>query len=255
MYGGFENFYNREMPVKYYRDTAVFFDRMMKKYARPYYTENNIVLDCGCGTGILTDLLAQKGYDMIGLDVSSAMLDKARENCDGSGKNILWLCQDMTKMDLYGTVAGIICATDTVNHLTTEKKLDKFFSLASNYVEPGGIFVFDVLTEEYFKEKIDGNVFFVDEDEYTCIWHGRYSEKSRICKYEITSFEKENENYFRNDVSVRERFYGMEEITERLENAGFENIKTFGGTSFEKVDKNRGRIYFVAAKPKIKLKK
>lgn len=63
--------------------------------------EKNLVVDLGCGTGTLTELMYQKGYDMIGVDLSESMLNMAMKKKEISGSEILYLLQDMRELDLY----------------------------------------------------------------------------------------------------------------------------------------------------------
>ena len=81
------------------------------------YQEHNTILDLGCGTGTLTQLLAGRGYDMIGIDNAQEMLQIAMEKRDASGFDILYLLQDMREFELYGTVGAVVCVCDSINYL------------------------------------------------------------------------------------------------------------------------------------------
>ena len=109
----------------------------------------NEVLDLGCGTGGICALLADKGYDMIGLDASPEMLNIAMEK--NFGKNTLLLCQDMREFELYGTVQAVYSSFDCLNYLTEKGDLEKVFALVHNYLESGGVFIFDVNTEYRYR--------------------------------------------------------------------------------------------------------
>ena len=123
-------------------DYTAMADHIDKVFARSNIPRSSLVLDLGCGTGMLTRELDARGYDMTGVDSSEEMLGKAYENSAQSGK-ILYLCQDITEFELYGTVAAAVCTTDTLNHLTDDESVAKVFSLLHNYLDPGGIFIFD----------------------------------------------------------------------------------------------------------------
>ncbi|MDR2751253.1 MAG: class I SAM-dependent methyltransferase, partial [Clostridiales bacterium] len=107
-----------------------------------------LVLDLGCGTGSLSALLREMGCDMIGVDASEEMLSEAYGKTEG----ILLLKQDMRELDLYGTVASIVCFCDSLNYLTDDGDLLKVFKLCHNYLDPGGLFVFDVNTYKKYNE-------------------------------------------------------------------------------------------------------
>ena len=130
-------------------DYTAMADHIDKVFARSNIPRSSLVLDLGCGTGMLTRELDARGYDMTGVDSSEEMLGKAYENSAQSAK-ILYLCQDITEFELYGTVAAAVCTTDTLNHLTDDASVEKVFSLLHNYLDPGGIFIFDVNSEYKF---------------------------------------------------------------------------------------------------------
>lgn len=100
---------------------------------------DGILLDLGCGTGSMTELLAKQGYDMIGVDLSDSMLDIAMEKRAQSGHNILYLQQDMREFELYGTVRAVICLCDSLNYLLEEDDLLTTFKLVNNYLDPNGL--------------------------------------------------------------------------------------------------------------------
>lgn len=202
---------------------------------------SRLVIDIGCGTGKLSVILAKKGFDVTGLDISPEMLYKAQENAEAENAEIMWLCQDMTKMDTFGSYAAMICTYDGINHLTTEKKLESFFKRAFNFVDPGGLLIFDFLTPEYFENNIDGKLLMDDYDDGTCIWQGKFNGKTGICTYNIMCYSQNEEGTFdRTDDTVREKAWSFEIIENKLYDAGFIIKEIFAGK----------RNYIVAKKPK-----
>ncbi|HJA34740.1 MAG TPA: class I SAM-dependent methyltransferase, partial [Candidatus Mediterraneibacter merdigallinarum] len=115
-------------------------------------TEDGIVLDLGCGTGSLTELLAGYGYDMIGVDNSEDMLELAMEKRLKSGHDILYLLQDMREFELYGTVRAVVSVCDSLNYITDPEDLVQVFRLVNNYLDPGGVFIFDFNTDYKYRE-------------------------------------------------------------------------------------------------------
>ncbi len=212
--------------------------------------EKPILLDAGTGTGNFVGLMSEK-FDCIGLDVSEEMLDIARSVHNGG--NILWICQDMCRMDLYGSVTAIVSFTDSVNHLLTEKRLLSFFKKSHNFLDPGGLLIFDVLTEDHFPP--DGSVmeYFADLEHESCFWTGKYNKRSGTCTYNIACFrETEDGNgiYERTDDVVREKIWTIETLNELLCQAGFKKIRYIkGGEKGAPGGKTgRNRIYFVCEK-------
>lgn len=201
---------------------------------------SRLVIDVGCGTGKFTCLLAKKGFDMTGLDISPEMLDVARENAEAEGANVLWLCQDMAKINTFGSYAAMLCTYDGINHLTTEAGLKSFIKKSINFVDPGGLLIFDFLTPEYFRETADGRINVDDEDNGMCLWQGRFNEKTGVCTYQIVCFEEaEDGRYNRTEDIVKEKAWTPEFIGAELEKAGYEIKKIH-------VDK---RSYAIARKP------
>jgi 2-polyprenyl-3-methyl-5-hydroxy-6-metoxy-1,4-benzoquinol methylase len=188
-----------------------------------------LVCDLGCGSGSITLELARKGYDMIGVDQSSEMLliaqDKFRENnIDG-----LFLCQDITRLDLFGTVDVFVCLTDTVNHLTGKNDFSKLISGFRNFLNPGGLFIFDTVTLFHMKETLGNQFFHEIRDDYALLWQNSFSKRLLTGTSEITLFRRENSGtYSRKDVTVTERYYSKPEIEDGLIPADMELLAVFG---------------------------
>lgn len=152
-YTDFAGVYDIFMDETPYAEWCAFLDAALKRYRIKDGTddelllqEQNAVLDLGCGTGTLTELLAAEGYDMIGIDNSQEMLQRAMEKKERSGLDILYLQQDMRQFELYGTVGAVISVCDSLNYLLSEEELLTVFRLVENYLYPGGVFIFDFNT-------------------------------------------------------------------------------------------------------------
>ena len=150
-YTDFAYVYDTFMDETPYEEWSLFLQEKIKQYgiSRPERSEDaiesekNLVLDLGCGTGTLTELLAEAGYDMIGVDNSCDMLNIAREKSAEKGLEILYLLQDMRELDLYSTIGTVVSVCDSLNYLLTTQDLEKTFRLVKNFLYPGGIFIFD----------------------------------------------------------------------------------------------------------------
>ena len=103
-YSDFARVYDIFMDNVEYEKWAEYLIGSLKEYG----IEDGIVLELGCGTGVMTELLAESGYDMIGVDNSEEMLGEAMEKRAESGHEILYLEQDMREFELYGTVRAIV---------------------------------------------------------------------------------------------------------------------------------------------------
>lgn len=190
----------------------------------------SIVLELGCGTGSMTRELCRRGYDMIALDLSEDMLSvaEARLRADGCG-NVLWLHESMTDFELYGTVDAIVCCLDGINHLTGRGELADCFFLAARYLNPGGLFLFDVNTPYKFRTQYGDNDYLLEKDGAVCCWSNRLNRAGNLCDFILTVFEEQPGGlYKRTDGLTRERCYGMRALRNAAENAGLEWVSCHG---------------------------
>lgn len=234
-------------------DYAAWCDFLEKMFAKYSKEKPSLVLDLGCGTGIITLELARRGYDMTGIDISPEMLDEARTSAAESGlsNDILWLCQDMCDFELYGTVDAVIATCDAVNYLLSPKQIDKCFSLVHNYLIPDGIFVFDISSKAKFKRMYKGDIIIENENVY-CGWQNEYNEKTGIAEFYLSYFTPEKtdagEVYIRRDEYQRQRAWSMRALNMALSRNGFELLTVTDSYSGEPIDgeTDKDRIYFVA---------
>lgn len=215
-----------------YSALATHADSLIRRYKT---CAENSVVDLGCGTGSMTLPLAERGYDMIGVDISDEMLSTARDRAAETGREageILWLCQDMSDFELYGTVGAAVCCLDGINHLTDPAKVRRCFSLAHNYIEPGGVFIFDVNTPRKFREVYGGRDYILESDGVTCMWQNDYNEKTGLCRFGISVFEERSDGAWdRRDSDWSERCYSRRRLEKWLADAGFEVISVTDGYS------------------------
>jgi SAM-dependent methyltransferase len=212
-------------------------------------SERNLVLDMGCGTGTLTELLSGMGYDMIGIDSSEEMLRIAVEKKEKSNSPILYLCQDMRDLDLYSTVGTVISVCDSVNYLLEEEEIEEVFALVENYLYPGGIFLFDFNTVYKYAEVIGDATIAENREECSFIWENYYHDTEHINEYDLTVFVKEKEGLFRRfEETHYQRGYTLEEMEGFLRKAGFQILCTMDGDTGEAVRKESERIDIVAKK-------
>ena len=241
-YGDFAYLYDRLIDEDYEK-WANFLEGCFKKYG----ANISLVLDLACGTGSITTLLAKRGYDMIGLDGSCDMLNIAAEKSEGL--SIQYILQDMTEFELYGTVDAIICTLDGMNYITDPAKLERVFRLAHNYLNPGGLFVFDV-NSRYKIENILGNRCYVtDLEEVFYTWENFYNEETKICSYNLTFFVENGGKYERVDEYQEQRAHSREELEQSLAKAGLSVINCFDGISFAEGCETSERLMFVTQKP------
>ncbi len=227
-----------------YRAWADFFEKIFKRYSKE---RPELVLDLGCGTGKMTLELARRGYDMTGVDISAEMLDVARDEAEREGLDILWLMQDMTEFELYGTVDAAVSCLDCLNHLTDREELATTLDLVHNYLIPDGIFVFDINGREKFEKVYADNSFVMEEEGAVCVWQNYYDPDEELCDFLITLFkEREDGLYERYEESECERMYPLSVIKDELVAAGFEFIGAYSDFDFSAGSDASERIYIVA---------
>lgn len=209
-----------------------------------YGVENGLIADLGCGTGNITELLAESGYDMIGIDCSEEMLSIAKEK---NTKDILYLLQDMREMELYGTVAAVVSICDSMNYIVEKKDLLTVFRLVNNYLDENGIFIFDLNTEYKYETILGDTVIAENREDKSFIWENFYYPEEKVNEYDLTIYtEEENGLYRRWEETHYQKAYGLEEIKELLEQAGMKFVAAYDAFTREEPKMDSERIYIVA---------
>ncbi len=186
---------------------------------------------------------------MIGVDLSCDMLSCAGAKALENNVEILFLNQDMSDFELYGTVDAVFCLLDTVNYITEHTRLEKMFKLVNNYLNPSGLFIFDINTIHKFKNVLDGNIFYSVDEDITFIWENSFNEKTQICRFDLTFFEKLPDGFYKRYEEVHyEKAYGLEIILKLLNRSGFKIEGVYDNLSFELPGGGSERVFFVCRK-------
>lgn len=240
-YHAFALVYDRMMEEIPYDEWCNFVTDQLKKFG----IEDGLMLELGCGTGTLTEMFDAKEFDMIGVDNSEEMLAEAVEKREQSGRSILYLNQDMREFELYGTVRAVISLCDTMNYLTEYDDLVNVCRLVNNYLDPNGIFLFDLKTDHYFKS-IGCQSFCDADEEVSFIWDNDYDEEKRINSYALTLFVQEEDNrYERFDEYHEQRAFSIDEVRRAIEESGMiflDAIDKNGAPATKDTD----RVYIIA---------
>ncbi len=210
--------------------------------------KSGMVLDLACGTGTLTLALSERGYEMLGADLSEDMLSVARQK-EGA-ETVLFLNQPMDDFELYGTVDAIVCVLDSINYLTEPEALHKTFRLCANYLNPGGILIFDVNSEYKFESVLGNQIYTYETDEIFYNWENEYDAKTQLCDLYLTFFCREESGLYRRIDEVHtQRAYSHDELTEALKKAGLALLATYDDYTTKAPGEKSQRIVYEVKKP------
>lgn len=219
--------------------------RYMDSLIREYKPDAHLLVDLACGTGSMTVEFAAMGYDVIGTDLSENMLSKAREKSDGS---ILYLCQSMQELDMYGTIDAFVCTLDSLNHIEDREQLASALSRVSLFMEPDGVFVFDMNTPYKHEQILADNAFVYETEDVYCVWQNEYCGDGRV-EIALDFFERRPDgSYIRDSEDFCEVAYSVEETERLLNNAGLRLLAAYDDMTRNPPRTDSQRIVFVAAK-------
>lgn len=242
-YGSFAAVYDMFMDNIPYQQWAQY----IRSLLREQKIEDGLVLELGCGTGSITQLLAKSGYDMIGVDCSPEMLQAAVEKREESGLDILYLLQDMREFELYGTVKAVVCVCDSLNYVTEQEDLLQVFRLVNNYLDPGGIFIFDLNTLYKYEEILGNCTIAEDREEASFIWENEFDQEERLNIYQLSLFQREENGLYSKHQEVHyQKAYELEEVIHLLEKAGMEYVAAYDAFTRNPPRKDSERIYVLA---------
>ncbi len=241
-YSGFAQVYDLFMDNVPYEEWC----RQLVALLKEHGIEDGLVLDLGCGTGSMTELLAGAGYDMIGVDNSEEMLELAMEKKAASRLDILYLLQDMRDFELYGTVRAVVSVCDSMNYILERRELEQVFRLVNNYLDPGGIFIFDMNTEYKYRQ-MGNETIAENREDGSFIWDNFYDEEERINEYDLAVFVKEGDRglYRKYEETHYQRAYSPAEMTAAAEAAGMEFLAAYDGFTGEAPREDSERICMV----------
>lgn len=227
-----------------YSDRADYFNKLIEKHGG----EKGILLDLACGTGSLSEEMSKIGYDVIGVDYSYEMLSVAMDKKIESGRNIQYICQDMTELDLYGSVDVTICALDSMNHLNSIESIVNTVKRVKLFTNPHGLFIFDVNTPYKHKEILGNNTFVYETDLVFCVWQNSFLEdKDNRVDISLDFFKDTGHNLFsRKSEDFSEIAPEISVWKNILINAGFIIEAVYDYDTFDEPKEKSEKVVFVA---------
>ena len=238
------SYYDRFTDDVGYEKWADFFEKIFEKEG----LKPHLVVDLACGTGTLTAEMTKRGYEMIGVDASAEMLMQAMNQTIDLTPRPIFLNQRMENLDLFGTVDACLCCLDSINYVTDENALKTAFEKVHLFLEPNGIFIFDVNTKNKF-DYMNGQCYVREDEDVFCVWQVSFD--GEICEYNFDIFEKSGTKWTRLEEQHLEKYYSSEKLCKMLSDAGFIDIKIYAELSFEPINQNENRIFISARKRKL----
>lgn len=238
-YGSLAPYYDSLMPAQVYEAWADCCDRLFQE--RGLHT----VLDLACGTGTLTWMLAEKGYELIGTDMSADMLTAAMSKLGDYevSERPLFLHQSAQALDLYGTVQAAVCSMDGMNYLSPDI-LREAIRRVRLFLEPGGVFLFDIHTPEKLR-RIDGQAFVSESERAFCVWSASCQPGSEVCTYDIDLFIRDGKRWRREAEVHREYIHEPMALRELLLRSGFRSVEILGGLPLRERTETDERLFFL----------
>lgn len=229
-----------------YQKRCDYVEKLMKKFLDK---KPELVVDLACGTGTVAIEMAKRGYDMTGIDASQEMLGVAVQKAKTEQLDILFLNQTMQEFELYGTVDVILCLLDSVNYLLDREDLEQCLHWVHNYLNPGGLFIFDINTKYKLETLLPGNVFTDEVDGVYYTWENAYDPEEKICMFDVNFFVEKNGLYRRFEEVHYEKAYTRSEIKSVLRGAHLNLVGEYDDLTLDVPRRQSEKIFFVAQKP------
>lgn len=246
-YGVFAEFYDGLTRNVDYKAKADYICDIFKRFDHT----PECMLDLACGTGTLTVELKKRGFDVYGVDSSFEMLSQAQNKAAEENLEIMFLCQKMQLLNLYGLIDTCVCTLDSISHLQGKSEVRKTFEKVAEFTEEGGMFVFDVNTLYKHREVLGNNTFVYDTDEVFCVWQNTFDNSDNSVKIDLDFFiplEDKEDCFVRSSESFKEFAYSIDDIKSMLEESGFEILGIYEDMSFDKPKDDTQRVTVVARK-------
>ena len=232
---GFYDSLTTDIPYDQFAD---FYEEIFQQHPGEF----GMLLDLCCGTGTLTRILAERGYEMIAADASEEMLMQAREKCGDLDLPPLFLCQDASELDLYGTVDAAVCSLDGMNYLSPEE-LPEVFHRLHLFIRPGGLLIFDIRTPESFAS-MDGQVWVDETEDVLCLWRSEFDHEEQVMVYGMDIFSADGDHWDREQEEHIEYAHSRDFLSSLLTQAGFSSPRF----TSEGPQGDQGRLFVITVR-------
>ena len=242
-YSSFAQVYDLFMDNVPYEEWSRYLISLLKEYQ----VTDGTVVELGCGTGKMTRLLADAGYDMVGVDNSAEMLEIAGERQEEEERNdILYLLQDMRELELFGNIRAIVSVCDSMNYILEPEDLKKVFELVKEYLAEDGVFIFDLNTVHKYRDLMGECTISENREESSFIWENYFDEDEMVNEYDLTLFIREEDGRFlKYEETHYQKAFEISEVLEAVKEAGMELVAVYDAFTRQPPRKNSDRVYFV----------
>ena len=230
-----------------YRATVAFYEQILAREG----VQPRTAADLACGTGSVAEILAEKGLQVTGVDLSEEMLTVACQKTGYMKKPPRFVCQGLQELQLPRAVDLAVCALDSLDYITDPEDCRRAMKRIYKALNPGGIFIFDVNTPEKLRA-MDGQVFLDEDDDVYCVWRGEFDEETNICTYGMDLFQRRGDVWLRSGEEHREYAYSEQQLRTYLRQAGFTRIRVYADRHLEAPRPGEQRIYISARKGRVK---
>ena len=239
-YDAFAWVYNRHWGS----DSAQRFLPVVQKLVLAHLPPGARILDLCCGTGQLAQALAERGYQVTGIDGSEEMIRHARIN----GPDVELTVADARSFHIPATHHAAVSTYDSLNHVMRWEELTQVFQNVAACLQEGGLFLFDLNVEEGYRARWRGS-FGLVQDDHVCVVRASFDESKKVGQTAITSFRLEDGLWRRSDMTLLQRCYSKKEIESLLEAAGFMDIQAYDAQNDLGWSREVGRVFFLSRKP------
>ena len=243
-YSSFAQVYDLFMDNVPYEEWSRYLISLLKEYQ----VTDGTVVELGCGTGKMTRLLADAGYDMVGVDNSAEMLEIAGERQEEEERNdILYLLQDMRELELFGNIRAVVSVCDSMNYIMEPEDLKKVFGLVKEYLAENGVFIFDLNTVHKYRDLMGECTISENREESSFIWENYFYEDQDINEYMLTIFRKQadSELYERTEEAHYQRAYDMDTLKRLIEKNGLALVSFLDEDMKQMPNETSERIYVI----------
>ena len=232
--------------VDYEATVDFYFEILAREGVRP-----RTALDLACGTGSVTEILARRGVQVMGVDMSEEMLTEAFQKTQNLDPMPRYVCQRLQDLRVSRGVDLAVCALGSLDYILDPADCAEAIRRVYRALNPGGVFIFDVNTPEKLRA-MDGQVFLDEDEDVYCVWRGEFDENTNICSYGMDLFQRHGDVWHRSFEEHCEYAYSRQQLTAYLKAAGFTHIAVYADRKFEDPRAGEQRIYFKARKGKIR---